>query len=98
MPGIKVSSTLGRVNESTSPGMKTPGWGTKTGQNEADGQNGTINVPCALHARRWDITFVMRQTGGHNQLFSWDQSRVNTSMASAPGDQKRELKRASWVL
>ena len=48
---------------------------------------------------RWDVlTFVIRQMGGHNQFFSWDQSRVNASMASAPGDQKRELilKRANW--
>ena len=61
--------------------------GCKSGQNGADNQRGTTNVPTALHTCAWPITLGISVMGGHHQLFSPPQFTVNASTASEPGFQ-----------
>ena len=63
----------------------TPTLGLRRGQKYDEGHSGAINVPHVVHSRNLCMTRAIRQTGGHNQLFSDDQSCVNASTASVPG-------------
>ena len=72
----------------------TTGLGTlsnKIVRNGADGQYGTTSVTAALFANAYLIALVAKATGGTTQLFSFDQSCVKASTASAPGVQNLEL-------
>ena len=72
--------------------------GNNTGQNGAEGQQGTINVPCALVLLACCITRSMRWIGGHHQLVSFPQLQVKASTASDPRLRNLELKRGTCLL
>ena len=65
---------------------------TISGQKHAECHSGTINMPTALHIRKYVITLVTRWRGGMSRLRSCPQSCMKASVASLPGEKNQELK------
>ena len=73
-PGRNKVGDSGRSITAVINVAKLPALGHMRGQNGADCHSGKIKVPCALQAWACLITQGINPIGGHNQLFSFDQS------------------------
>ena len=90
-PGKNKSSESGNSWMTKTKLANSPSTVLINGQNEANGQQGTIRVPLMAHTRACQMTLGMRAIGGHHKFNSSAQFTVKASTASEPGFQQRLL-------